>query len=55
MVSLYNDYTNDFQYITYVAAKRTKEKIEKNTATINYGIFTAKTKLDQVELVEAGK
>ncbi len=37
------------------SAKGTIEKIEKNTATINYGIFTAKTKLDQLELVEAAK
>lgn len=37
------------------SAKGTIEKIEKNMATINYGIFTAKTNLDQLELVEAAK
>lgn len=37
------------------SSKGTIEKIEKNMATINYGIFTAKTNLDQLELVEAAK
>ncbi|WKK65185.1 endonuclease MutS2 [Lutimonas zeaxanthinifaciens] len=37
-------------------AKGTIEKIEKNTAIINYGLFTAKTDLSQLELVKkAGK
>ena len=37
-------------------AKGTIEKIEKDIATINYGIFTAKTDVDQLELVKkAGK
>ncbi|MFD1315607.1 endonuclease MutS2 [Namhaeicola litoreus] len=36
-------------------AKGTIEKIEKNVATINYGMFTAKTNVDQLELVESGK
>ena len=37
-------------------AKGTIEKIEKNTAVINYGLFTAKTDLSQLELVKkAGK
>ncbi|GGF30089.1 endonuclease MutS2 [Flavobacterium limi] len=29
--------------------------IEKNKATVNYGIFTSKVSLDELELVEAGK
>src|SRR5690606_40871947 len=29
--------------------------IEKNKATVNYGIFTTKVSLDQLELVEAKK
>ena len=36
-------------------AKGTIEKIEKNIATINYGFFTAKTSVDQLELVQAAK
>ncbi len=36
-------------------SKGTIEKIEKNTATINYGIFTAKSSLDQLELVKSAK
>ena len=36
-------------------AKGTIEKIEKNIATINYGMFTAKTNVDQLELVEPSK
>ncbi len=37
-------------------AKGTVEKIEKDIATINYGMFTAKTDVDQLELVKkAGK
>lgn len=37
-------------------AKGTIEKIEKDIATINYGMFTAKTDVDQLELVKkAGK
>ncbi len=36
-------------------AKGTIDKIEKNIATINYGIFTAKAKLDQLELVAHSK
>jgi DNA mismatch repair protein MutS2 len=31
------------------------ESIEKNTATVNYGIFTSKVSLDSLELVEAKK
>ncbi|RUA08699.1 MAG: DNA mismatch repair protein MutS [Flavobacteriia bacterium] len=34
-------------------AKGTIEKIEKNIATINYGIFTAKADLKQLELVQS--
>lgn len=29
--------------------------IEKNKATVNYGIFTSKVSLDELELVEAVK
>jgi DNA mismatch repair protein MutS2 len=36
-------------------AKGTIDKIEKNIATINYGLFTAKTHVDQLELVESAK
>ncbi len=36
-------------------AKGTIEKIEKNTATINYGLFTAKTDISQIELVKKAK
>lgn len=36
-------------------AKGTIEKIEKNIVTINYGFFTAKTNVDQLELVQAAK
>ena len=34
-------------------AKGTIDKIEKNIATINYGFFTAKTNVDQLELVKS--
>lgn len=33
----------------------TLDAIEKNTATVNYGIFTSKVNLDSLELVEAKK
>jgi DNA mismatch repair protein MutS2 len=36
-------------------AKGTVEKIEKNIATINYGLFTAKTNVAQLELVKKSK
>ena len=36
-------------------AKGTIEKIEKNIATIDYGMFTARTNLDKLELVQAAK
>ncbi|MGI9532790.1 endonuclease MutS2 [Lutimonas sp.] len=36
-------------------AKGTIEKIEKNSATINYGLFTAKTDISQIELVKKAK
>ncbi len=36
-------------------AKGTIEKIERNTATINYGLFTAKTDISQIELVKKAK
>ena len=36
-------------------AKGLIEKIEKNIATINYGLFTAKTAVDQLELVKKAK
>jgi DNA mismatch repair protein MutS2 len=31
------------------------DKIEKNKAVVNYGMFTSKVSLDELELVEAGK
>jgi DNA mismatch repair protein MutS2 len=36
-------------------AKGTIEKLEKNSATINYGVFTAKTDISQIELVKKAK
>ena len=36
-------------------AKGTIEKIEKSIATINYGFFTAKTNVDQLELVKSAR
>jgi DNA mismatch repair protein MutS2 len=36
-------------------AKGTIDKIEKNIATINYGMFTAKSNVNQLELVEKAK
>ena len=36
-------------------AKGTVEKLEKNIATINYGLFTAKTDVGQLELVRKAK
>ena len=36
-------------------AKGTIEKIEKSIATINYGFFTAKTNVNQLELVSSSK
>ncbi|MDH3321656.1 MAG: DNA mismatch repair protein MutS [Flavobacteriaceae bacterium] len=36
-------------------AKGTIDKIEKNIATINYGFFTAKSNIDQLELVQKAK
>ena len=43
---------NDIVRLKDGNAKGSVEKIEKNIATINYGIFTAKTDLDQLELVK---
>jgi DNA mismatch repair protein MutS2 len=31
------------------------DKIEKNKAVVNYGIFTSKVSLDQLEIVESVK
>ena len=31
------------------------DKIEKNNVLINYGVFTTRTKLEKLELVEAAK
>lgn len=45
---------NDIVRLKDGNAKGSVEKIEKNIATINYGIFTAKTDLDQLELVKKG-
>ena len=38
-----------------VRAQRLLNSIEKNKATVNYGIFTSKVSLDELELVEAKK
>ena len=40
---------NDIVRLKEGNAKGSIEKIEKNIATINYGIFTAKTDLDQLQ------
>lgn len=45
---------NDIVRLKDGNAKGSVEKIEKNIATINYGIFTAKTDLAQLELVKKG-
>ena len=45
---------NDIVRLKEGNAKGSVEKIEKNIATINYGMFTAKTDLDQLELVKKG-
>ncbi len=45
---------NDIVRLKDGNAKGSVEKIEKNIATINYGMFTAKTDLDQLELVKKG-
>lgn len=45
---------NDIVRLKDGNAKGSVEKIEKNIATINYGVFTAKTDLDQLELVKKG-
>jgi DNA mismatch repair protein MutS2 len=31
------------------------DKIEKNKAVVNYGVFTSKVSLEALEFVEAGK
>jgi DNA mismatch repair protein MutS2 len=31
------------------------DKIEKNKAVVNYGVFTSKVSLEELEFVEAGK
>jgi DNA mismatch repair protein MutS2 len=33
----------------------TLDAIEKNKATVNYGVFTSKVSLEALEFVEAGK
>ena len=45
---------NDIVRLKDGNAKGSVEKIEKNIATINYGMFTAKTDIDQLELVKKG-
>ncbi|MGA9270578.1 MAG: DNA mismatch repair protein MutS [Lutimonas sp.] len=45
---------NDIVRLKDGNAKGSVEKIEKNIATINYGMFTAKTDLEQLELVKKG-
>lgn len=47
--------TNDIVRLIDGNAKGTIEKIEKNMATINYGLFTAKTDVSQIELVKRAK
>jgi len=52
----YQYQVNDVVRLKDGNAKGTVEKIEKDIATINYGMFTAKTDVDQLELVKkAGK
>ena len=46
---------NDIVRLKDGNAKGTIEKIEKNIATINYGLFTAKSDVDQIELVKRAK
>ena len=46
---------NDMVRLKEGNAKGTIEKLEKNIATINYGMFTAKTDIDQLELVKRAK
>ncbi len=48
----YQYQVNDVVRLKDGNAKGTIEKIEKDIATINYGIFTAKTDVDQLELVK---
>ncbi len=50
----YSIKVNDIVRLKDGNAKGSVEKIEKNIATINYGLFTAKTDLDQLELVKKG-
>lgn len=45
---------NDIVRLKDGNAKGTVEKIEKKTVTINYGLFTAKSSIDQIELVKKG-
>lgn len=51
----YEYQVNDVVRLKDGNAKGTIEKIEKNLATINYGLFTAKTDVDQLELVKKSK
>jgi len=51
----YQFQTNDVVRLKDGNAKGTIEKIEKNIATINYGLFTAKSTVEQLELVKRGK
>ena len=46
---------NDKVRIIDSKACGTIEKIEKNNAFINYGVFTTKTTLTKIELVESAK
>jgi len=51
----YQFQANDVVRLKDGNAKGFIEKIEKNIATINYGLFTAKTAVDQLELVKKAK
>ncbi len=51
----YHFQINDTVRLKEGNAKGTIDKLEKNMATINYGLFTAKTDVDQLELVRKAK
>lgn len=53
--SNYKFKVNDTVRILSTNSKGTIDKIEKNIATINYGSFTAKTNVNQLELVKSAK
>ena len=51
----YNFKINDRVRIIDSNTVGTIDKIDKKTVTINYGIFTTKTSLEKLELVEKAK